>query len=548
MLTYTLYKKNLFIYLLSVNVISTFIQCTPKNAEPTPNIWADTIFQKIYQHQENRNAEALTPYLGYRDAKYREKAALALASIQDTLFVDKLSIASLDRSPLVRKAVAYSLGQTRCLSGLEMLFNALPAEQNITVQAEQIKAIGKLAYPKSKKLLELFQLNKDILNNAWAEGLLYLTRHQKLNDTLIQKALILLEKTDNDETKIFLLYALKKAPEITKQHIWTIEKLQSIESNLEILRLMNEITNKPKKSDSLILNTTFIKEYNQSKIYKKVQLLKQLAPSEQSINFAWQKLKEKSKSLAEQSELAQYIFSNIIYLSDPEEFIRLCLESKDMALQSIAAYTIVAEKDQLKFLKYSDQLKRIALNLKLPQQIETFKDINKALVHLNQEAIDEKNYKKNQAIPWDEIKNIPQKQKALIETTQGNITIELYVNEAPMTVYNFVKLIDSGYYENKFFHRVVDHFVIQGGCPRGDGWGSLNWVQRSDFSNYLKYQPGSVGIASAGKDTEGVQFFITHSATPHLNGRYTIFAQVIEGQDIVKIIALGDQIVKISLL
>ncbi|MBL7838159.1 MAG: peptidylprolyl isomerase, partial [Bacteroidetes bacterium] len=97
-----------------------------------------------------------------------------------------------------------------------------------------------------------------------------------------------------------------------------------------------------------------------------------------------------------------------------------------------------------------------------------------------------------------------------ITTSKGEIVIKLKVNESPASVANFMKLVDSGYYNGKYFHRMVSDFVVQGGCPRGDGWGSLNWMQKSEFSNELRYQPGSVGLASSGKDSEGVQFFITH--------------------------------------
>ncbi|MGB0850626.1 MAG: peptidylprolyl isomerase [Bacteroidia bacterium] len=141
---------------------------------------------------------------------------------------------------------------------------------------------------------------------------------------------------------------------------------------------------------------------------------------------------------------------------------------------------------------------------------------------------------------------MPKDQQVIIETNQGNITIQLFVEDAPGTVSNFLKLIDSGFYDGKYFHRVVPQFVIQGGCPRGDGWGSLDWTQRSEFSNYQGYKAGTVGVASAGKDTEGVQFFITHCSTPHLDGRYSIFARVIDGMNVVNKIEIGDKIISIK--
>jgi len=98
-----------------------------------------------------------------------------------------------------------------------------------------------------------------------------------------------------------------------------------------------------------------------------------------------------------------------------------------------------------------------------------------------------------------------------------------------------------------FFHRVVSNFVIQGGDPHGDGWGTPGFAIRSEFST-LKYdENGIVGMASAGKDTEGSQFFITHSPTPHLDGRYTIFGKVVNGIDVVNSILVGDEVVEVKI-
>jgi cyclophilin family peptidyl-prolyl cis-trans isomerase len=86
--------------------------------------------------------------------------------------------------------------------------------------------------------------------------------------------------------------------------------------------------------------------------------------------------------------------------------------------------------------------------------------------------------------------------------------------------------------------------VVQTGCSRGDGYGSEDYSLRSEFS-LTRYREGAVGMASAGKDTEGTQWFISHSPTPHLDGRYTIFAQVVEGMDVVRNIAVGDKILSV---
>jgi cyclophilin family peptidyl-prolyl cis-trans isomerase len=115
-------------------------------------------------------------------------------------------------------------------------------------------------------------------------------------------------------------------------------------------------------------------------------------------------------------------------------------------------------------------------------------------------------------------------------------------------VANFLELIESGYYTGKNFHRVVPNFVIQGGCNRGDGYGTLEYTIRSELP-YLHYdREGMVGMASAGNHTESQQFFITHSPTPHLDGNYTLFARVVSGMDVVHQTRLGDIIEEVKLV
>jgi cyclophilin family peptidyl-prolyl cis-trans isomerase/HEAT repeat protein len=135
---------------------------------------------------------------------------------------------------------------------------------------------------------------------------------------------------------------------------------------------------------------------------------------------------------------------------------------------------------------------------------------------------------------------------AVIETSKGDIEIELLFDAAPLTVLNFIDLVNEGFYEGLIFHRVVPNFVIQGGCPRGDGWGGPPYFIRCEYSD-LPYERGTAGIATSGRDTGGSQFFITHSPQPHLEGRYTVFGQVLYGMDVVDRIVVGDVIQKITI-
>ncbi|MFC2054152.1 peptidylprolyl isomerase [Chloroflexota bacterium] len=124
---------------------------------------------------------------------------------------------------------------------------------------------------------------------------------------------------------------------------------------------------------------------------------------------------------------------------------------------------------------------------------------------------------------------------ATIETEKGDITIELYAEEAPLAVNSFIFLVQDGWYDNVTFHRVVPGFVAQGGDPSGTGMGGPGYVFDNEVSPDLKFdQPGLLGMANSGPGTNGSQFFITYTSVPHLDGSYTIFGRVISGMDVVE--------------
>ena len=151
----------------------------------------------------------------------------------------------------------------------------------------------------------------------------------------------------------------------------------------------------------------------------------------------------------------------------------------------------------------------------------------------------------NHPIDPAKLRTLPQGQRYRITTAKGTIILATDVNECPGSSLAFDSLVTAGYYNGKAFHRMVPNFVVQGGCPRGDGYGGMPWTLRTEIGRKL-FTAGSVGLASAGRDTESCQFFITHSATPHLDGRYTRFGEVVEGMDIVWQLQVGDVMEKVE--
>jgi len=139
---------------------------------------------------------------------------------------------------------------------------------------------------------------------------------------------------------------------------------------------------------------------------------------------------------------------------------------------------------------------------------------------------------------------------ALIETSKGPIKLQLHVEQTPVTVANFCQLVQSGFYDGLSFHRVIDNFMIQGGCPQGTGTGGPGYRFEDEFVAELKHDaPGRLSMANAGPGTNGSQFFITHVATPWLDGKHTVFGEVMgdEDQQVVNAIRTGDNMQKVTL-
>jgi len=137
--------------------------------------------------------------------------------------------------------------------------------------------------------------------------------------------------------------------------------------------------------------------------------------------------------------------------------------------------------------------------------------------------------------------------RAVVETDKGDIKLELYPQYAPKTVNNFVFLSEKGFYDEGLFHRVISNFMIQSGDPTGTGRGGPGYQFEDEVEgNPLKHETGVISMANAGPNTNGSQFFITHSPQPHLNGNHTVFGKVIAGQEIVNAIRQGDRMVKVE--
>jgi cyclophilin family peptidyl-prolyl cis-trans isomerase len=248
------------------------------------------------------------------------------------------------------------------------------------------------------------------------------------------------------------------------------------------------------------------------------------------------------------------------------------LLSGDMALTTIAAQWIVSHPEFARF----DDLSTAYSKFSEPQDVETLLALLQAMSFVASEesyqffeniynnttsymiakqaleSLRNSNINTPQGRPGLKIDlfvpedNMFQKESTFvtIETSKGTILIELFPEIAQATVLNFLYLAKKGYYNNILFHRVVPDFVVQGGDPRGDGWGGPGYVIPCEYSD-LSFERGTIGMATSGKDTGGSQFFLCHSEQPHLDRRYTIFGKVRDGMENVDKIDIEDKIIQI---
>jgi cyclophilin family peptidyl-prolyl cis-trans isomerase len=186
-------------------------------------------------------------------------------------------------------------------------------------------------------------------------------------------------------------------------------------------------------------------------------------------------------------------------------------------------------------------------SMKMPRDIEAYNHLAEAINSIGTRKVELAKPDFSSKIDWAFVSTISKYQVVAFETNKGTFKMQLNVERTPGSVANIVKLVNDGFYNGKSFHRIVPNFVAQGGCPIGTGMGGTDFPIRSEFTD-MRYERGTVGLASSGKDTESCQWFITYLPQPRLDGRYTIIGTVTEGMEIVDEIAIGDQIISAKLI
>lgn len=429
--------------------------------------------------------------------------------------------------PNVRMAIALALRKVTEPDILKILQSQFIVEKDYRVKVNILKALGSYKYIDNIDLI-LDHLDDENIHVANAAAQ-YLVDHGKRYDVEIYKTFA---KKNLDHTVRAKIYAsvLKHLPS------YYLESRALIRTSL--LRYLKELKGTPYVAKHYV---AALGQDPYSYAY-----LKEAAIDSGVVTIRTAGMEALSKIVSGKSFVNTFRSRSNRVKIEILDIIKEQFAKGDVGTMAIGAGILSNKKIGYRNLIQNDSfLIAAATKLSLPREIETYNEIKKALAYINNVKYKAEKNSYNHPINWKTLATVSDSTIAVVRTNKGNFTIKLFGNTTPGSVANFIDLANDDFFDNKVYHRVVSNFVIQGGCPRGDGYGSLDYSIRSELPQLYYDDEGYVGMASAGLHTEGTQWFVTHSPTPHLDGKYTIFGKVTEGMDVVHQIVEGDKIIDV---
>ena len=432
--------------------------------------------------------------------------------------------------PHLRMCIAAALGKVKTPDALKVLIDALSTESDYRVKCSILRALQNYEYKDvSAIMLGAAQVDQPHVAEIAAQ---YFITNGRESDVAKYKSAMQDCKTWQAKTR--LAEAANK---------FTTNMFSGAKTALQ-----NEILASMKSASNPYEKAAWLKAYGSE--LRNFESLPKYFQTDQPLPVRIQAVTSLIESCKDKNFDALFAGEGYLIKSQISGYLTNAMKSGDAGIIALIASAITDPKTGLKENMQSRKgdLNKALAGLKLPDEMETYLEVSKALAAYGMEAppIPEEQ-KKYRPIDWKIIDEIGVANAVTISTSKGDISMTLFPERAPESVSSFVTLVRQGYYNGKTFHRVVPNFVIQTGCPRGDGFGSLDFTLRSELADTYYDDEGYVGIASAGPDTEGPQFFITHSPTPHLDGRYTIIGKVTAGMEVVHKIEMGDSIKQINI-
>lgn len=447
----------------------------------------------------------------------------------DTLIQEMVTSLRSEQDPEFRMVLALAVGKSKNELALNSLAGLFPLEKDYRVRCNMVRALGNFEY------LAI----KDALMKAFRDSSYHVG---------IVAAEVLAAKGDPKESQEWLQMARSTKNPWVKAHLYRAVS--------RICPVFLPVTRTGIQNDIKLALQTIQNPYLKA-VY--IRAMGQFGWNVPFLREEWARNKNgyaRTSAIEALKEISDRTDFNIIFGASARSIRKNLGEFFDLALRSGDAGSIATAAAALRtptagyrdIVRPDSSIQQALSGCKLPGDVEVYNELLTTKAFFKRTAITLATIPFNHPIDWEMVQSVKTNTRAVVKTAKGNIILILYPNTAPGSVANFIQLVQSGFYNGKVFHRVVPNFVVQAGCPRGDGYGSLDYTIRSELGFSRFDRAGLLGMASAGLHTEGTQFFITHSPAFHLDGKYTCFGEVESGMDVVGALEPGDKIENIEII
>ncbi|TXF91370.1 hypothetical protein FUA23_01340 [Neolewinella aurantiaca] len=459
-------------------------------------------------------------------AFYLHRFKVAVDSASDRSLRELLRI---ETDPEILMGVARTIGRQKEPAGRVALLRALRSQKDWRVRTEIIRSLADFDYASIREpVVEKLKDSHPLVRRTAAEFL----RDNGLDTDATFYRKLSRDSFENNVRYVLYAAAQRHLPVYFADHRGFL--------NYDLQQAYSKTTNAYERTDILAALSEYPWNYrNIYELYKKTD--------QPAVRSAAAEALQKISNREDFNAFFKKSSRRVRY--DLSLYFREMIYSKEVGPAYAAAGALTDNPELYQpFYTELDWMNTALLGFQLPRDIEAYRAVDAARAALAGEPVPEPYSVDADAKPidWNIIGEGAGKE-VVIRLPAGRVVLKLWPDMAPATVSSFLELVGAGYYNGKVFHRVVPNFVAQGGGPLGDGFGSEEFNLRTETPGVRWDRPGLIGMASAGKDTEGVQFFITHRATPHLDGNYTIFGEVTEGQNILDGVTVGTVIERIEL-
>ncbi|MEZ4985014.1 MAG: peptidylprolyl isomerase [Saprospiraceae bacterium] len=441
-------------------------------------------------------------------------------------------ITSFERSnePDIRMALAIALGKTQRSEALTSLIGQYQRERDYRVKCNILKALSNFPYENGRTLAT--EALRDPNEHIARRAVQYLLEHSSPEDATQWWRFA----KDSLTTPIRLaLY------QVANRHLpaYRVEFRDAI--NAELRQIYTKSTNPYEQAEALSALAEFPWNYR----FLTRELQQNPSPIIKTAAV------EGLKSISEKAVFEQYFgLSARRVTKELAVVFTQAIQSGEPGVVATAAQALRFEKRNYKAALDSIHLLKTAWEqLELPAMTEPYNELGQTIAFLEGRSDFVPHTPTfNRPINWKLLERAGAAPRVRLVTSRGNIDLELWATEAPGSVANMLQLVGEGFFKDTYFHRVVPNFVIQGGSPNGEAYASPDFSIRSELTDRHYDQEGLLGMASAGRDTESSQFFITHSPALHLDGNYSLFGRVVAGMENVHKIQVGDRITRAEIL